>query len=591
MEKAARRYTTWVLGLHLLMLVALVVMVIFASNEIYSKARRQALDQVKVRQELLAAQSARGIEYFYRSVLNDLELHRRAVASGGRTGDLGPLMWEQLRGRAMRLFEVRGVDLDSVTAEYGDEDKTSARDILAKARPALLAMNGQAGITDTYDFNGVPAALAVMPIKSVERHMLVAVVPTRAMETRFLNDLNEPENIGALVLDDHMIVRSAEHRHLVGVNMAQANDPRVRAVAEEAVKTGQRSTREFLEPIRFEGGVHEPAMVTAQPIDLPDGKRWWLGVSSTLADVDTAVGAFFRRVAIGAGLVILAMTAVLVSTSTQMIRGRLRLERFQRETLTRELDQAREIQLLWLPERQGVKIPIDIAAVNRPASHVSGDFYNWFELGDGRACVVIGDVTGHGLPAAFLMATTQLLVRTIITRVFDPGQCLREINRQLCTHVFSGQFVTLLVMLIDTERNVVELATAGHPAPLVGSGDEFEPLPVEPQLVIAVDEDVPYKTQRFQMKPGTSLLLYTDGMTDVQAPDGSRLGAEGVQKALYGSFTKAQTLLDTVLDTVEGFRAGREMADDLTLVAVQLAGRPAAPPARTDFDTEELATR
>ena len=190
MEKAARRYTTWVLGLHLLMLVALVVMVIFASNEIYSKARRQALDQVKVRQELLAAQSARGIEYFYRSVLNDLELHRRAVASGGRTGDLGPLMWEQLRGRAMRLFEVRGVDLDSVTAEYGDEDKTSARDILAKARPALLAMNGQAGITDTYDFNGVPAALAVMPIKSVERHMLVAVVPTRAMETRFLNDLN-----------------------------------------------------------------------------------------------------------------------------------------------------------------------------------------------------------------------------------------------------------------------------------------------------------------------------------------------------------------------------------------------------------------
>ena len=589
MEKAARRYTTYVLGLHLLMLGLLVVLVILASNEVYSKARRQALDQVKVRQEMLAAQSARGIEYFYRSILNDLELHRRAVASGGRTGDLGPLMWEQLRGRAVRLFEVRGNQLGNVTAEFGDEDKTSARDILAKAGADLLAMDGP-GITNTYDFNGTHAALAVMPIKSVERHVLVAVVPTRSIDTRFLNDLNEPDNIGALVLDDKMIVLSAEDRYLVGVNMAQANDPRVRSVAEEAMKTGQRSTREFLSPIQFDGGVHEPAMVTAQPIDLPDGKRWWLGVSSTLAEVDTAVGAFFRRVVIGAGVVIFAMTAILVSTSTQMIRGRLRLERFQREMLTRELDQAREIQLLWLPERQGAKIPLDIAAVNRPASHVSGDFYNWFELGDGRACVVIGDVTGHGLPAAFLMATTQLLVRTIITRVFDPGQCLREINRQLCTHVFSGQFVTLLVMLIDAERNVIELATAGHPAPFVGSGDEFVPLPVEPQLVIAVDEDVPYKTQRFQMKPGTSLLLYTDGVTDVQAPDGSRLGAEGVQKALYGSFTKAQTLLDTVLDTVEVFRAGREMADDLTVVAVQLTGEP-APAARADFDTEELATR
>ena len=589
MEKAARRYTTYVLGLHLLMLVLLVVLVIFASNEVYSKARRQALDQVRVRQEMLAAQSARGIEYFYRSILNDLELHRRAVASGGRTGDLGPLMWEQLRGRAVRLFEVRGIALDNVTNEFGDEDKTSARDILAKARADLLAMDGPA-ITNTYDFNGTQAALAVMPIKSVERHMLVAVVPTRSIETRFLNDLNQPENIGAIVLDDKMIVLSAEDRLLVGVNMAQADDPRVRSVAELSVQTGQRSTREFLEPIHFKNTVGDPAMVTAQPIDLPDGKKWWLAVSSTLAEVDTAVGAFFRRVVIGAGVVIFAMTAILVSTSTQMIRGRLRLERFQRETLTRELDQAREIQLLWLPERQGVQIPIDIAAVNRPASHVSGDFYNWFELGDGRACVVIGDVTGHGLPAAFLMATTQLLVRTIITRVFDPGQCLREINRQLCTHVFSGQFVTLLVMLIDTERNVVELATAGHPAPFVGSGDEFVPLPVEPQLVIAVDDDVPYKTQRFQMKPGTSLLLYTDGVTDVQAPDGSRLGAEGVQKALYGSFTKAQTLLDTVLDTVEVFRAGREMADDLTLVAVQLTGKP-APAARSDFDTEELATR
>src|SRR5688572_25055134 len=194
MEQAARRYTTWVLGLHLMVLGLLVVIVIFASNEVYSKARRQALDQVRVRQEMLAAQSARGIEYFYRSVLNDLELQRRAVASGGRTGDLGPLMWEQLRGRAVRLFEVRGNDLANVTAEFGDEDKTTARDIIAKARDELLAQT-EPGITNTYDFNGTHAALAVMPVKSSERRMLVAVIPTRSIETRFLNDLNEPDNI------------------------------------------------------------------------------------------------------------------------------------------------------------------------------------------------------------------------------------------------------------------------------------------------------------------------------------------------------------------------------------------------------------
>src|SRR5687767_6451159 len=167
METAARRYTTYVLGLHLLMLALLVVLVIFASNEVYAKARRQALDQALVRQEMLAAQSARGIEYFYRSILNDLELQRRAVARGGRTGDLGPLMWEQLRGRAARLFEVHGDDLSDVAAEFGDEDKTTARDIINKARAELLAVT-EPSITSTYDFNGVHAALAVMPIRSSE---------------------------------------------------------------------------------------------------------------------------------------------------------------------------------------------------------------------------------------------------------------------------------------------------------------------------------------------------------------------------------------------------------------------------------------
>ena len=197
-------------------------------------------------------------------------------------------------------------------------------------------------------------------------------------------------------------------------------------------------------------------MATIQPVDLPDGKEWWLGVSSSLADAEASVARFFRRALIGAAFIVAAMTAILVSTSTQIIRGRLRLERVQREMLTSELNQAREIQLMWLPEQQKTQVPIDIAAVNRPASHVSGDFYNWFELPDGRVCIVIGDVTGHGLSAAFLMATTQLLVRAIITRIPDPGQCLTETNRLLCTHVFSGQFVTLLVLILDPRKNTKE---------------------------------------------------------------------------------------------------------------------------------------
>src|SRR5205814_3971727 len=149
--------------------------------------------------------------------------------------------------------------------------------------------------------------------------------------------------------------------------------------------------------------------------------------------------------------------------------------------------QAREIQLNWLPEQPCSMQLLDLAAINTPASHVSGDFYNWFELPDGRVVVTIGDVTGHGMAAAFLMATPQLLVRTTMPRLNDPGLCLEEVNRQLCTMVFSGQFVTMLLLVLDLEHNQIEVATAGHPPPLVGEGEAFRELRVDPQLVLGIE--------------------------------------------------------------------------------------------------------
>src|SRR5439155_23598447 len=145
-----------------------------------------------------------------------------------------------------------------------------------------------------------------------------------------------------------------------------------------------------------------------------------------------------------------------------------------------------------------------------------------------------------------------------------------------------GQFITLLVIVLDPQRNTIELATAGHPAPLVGTGDALTPLSVAPQLVLAVDHDVVYRTQRFDLPAGASLLLYTDGVTDVQSPGGSRMAEDALQKSVYGRFRSAADIVTAVLDVIDAFRAGREPADDLTLVAIQLQAKtippePAAP--------------
>ena len=246
--------------------------------------------------------------------------------------------------------------------------------------------------------------------------------------------------------------------------------------------------------------------------------------------------------------------------------------------LTRELSQARDIQLAWLPDRQPSGGMIDIAAINSPASHISGDFYNWFELPDGRVAVTIGDVTGHGMAAAFLMATTQLLVRNTMMRIGDPGRCLEEVNRQLCVQVFNGQFVTMSLLILDIPNAQMEVATAGHPSPLLADGESFQPLPLEPQLVLGVDRDTKYETEKYPLSPEASLLLYTDGVVECPDVQFTRFGKERLRGALYGRYDTAQAILDRVVNAVDAFRGTRMLDDDLTLVAVQLQPLPARAP-------------
>jgi sigma-B regulation protein RsbU (phosphoserine phosphatase) len=219
----------------------------------------------------------------------------------------------------------------------------------------------------------------------------------------------------------------------------------------------------------------------------------------------------------------------------------------------------------------------DVAAINIPASHISGDFYNWFELPDGRLVVTVGDVTGHGMSAAFLMATTQLLVRNTLCRVGDPGRCLEEVNDQLCVQVFNGQFVTMLILVLDVAAAQVEIASAGHPAPLLADGESFQPLPIESQLVLGVERGSSFTTQRRPLPPGASLLLYTDGVVDCVSSTGGRFGAEDLRRALYGRYDSAQAMLDAVATRIAAFRGNCELIDDLTLVAIQLPPASAPP--------------
>jgi len=599
MEHESRIYARKIFLAHLALIVVVLGVVVLGAMQIYSSARHQAVEQAGMRQELLATQTSRGIESFYTSIISDLELLRRAdpeetfsaATTRPNLRTFTPLLWNQLNGRVSALLVydrgARPLDKRLRILEPAPTDQTpaqiarltveaqiligSANDWMERlTRPAisrLLQVRPGSVLLGQGQSGGVN--LVCVPFVDGGRRLLVAVVPAPQVQIRFLPQAAERRATSATLVDDNMAVIASTSPPLVGTNLKEIDDPTARQLAVNFWSNPKAHSEPFEESITIAGSTLPPHLITVVPVMLPQ-TTWCLLVTSPMSDVDAVVQGIFRTVSYWATFLVVSMTAVLFSTALQMIRSRMRVERLRHQLLTRELSQAREIQLNWLPSGHSAGAALDIAAVNQPASHISGDFYNWFDLPDGRQVITIGDVSGHGMPAAFLMATTQLLVRTTMPGCGEPAACLREINRQLCTQVFHGQFVTMLILVLDLEEGILDVASAGHAAPLVSQdGGPFAPLPLPAELVLAVDDQQDYQPHRFKLAARTSILLYTDGVVDVQNEKAQRLEPGKLAEFVNGNFGSAQAMIDQVVARVAEFRGRRQLEDDLTLVAIQ----------------------
>ena len=598
MEHAARRYVRWVLTIHLGLLVVVAAGLLLVAREVYERSRQQAMDEARTRHELLARQTARAIDGHYSAILADLKLLSYAkkderVAEGLKgLWVLAPVLWSEMGQRVSHLLRIDPKTMEAfATYPEGAAAKIKATQILAdpSTRDWLLGIKGPT-ISGYKPDGGGGYHLAAVPV-SYDGSVLVAVVPFGSVQRLFLDSVNERDGIAAHFLEQNAPAPPAAMAGFPEVLLFAdwIPDKPVAQLTRQYLADNRRGTEIVNVPVAGytpgsrDGGlaadtkseVKKPRMFTLEPLNLPGGHSAVL-ISSWLSNVDAVVNATFRRAALGTALVLVVVTGIIASTSVQLIRGRLRLERERHAMLRKEIDQARQIQLAWLPSAdRGCDNPCSIAAANKPASHVSGDFYDWFDLDGCKVAVTIGDVTGHGMAAAFLMATTQLLVRTAIRRSGDPGACLDEVNRQLCGHGFGGQFVTMLVAVVNTDSGEVEIASAGHYPPLVSDNGTLHPLPMDGNFVLGVEPDAPFATERFALSPGASLLLYTDGVIEARDPAGEHFTAARLRRALAGDHPTAQSMIDAVIAAVETFRGPRDLQDDLTLVALQLQPAPA----------------
>ncbi len=238
--------------------------------------------------------------------------------------------------------------------------------------------------------------------------------------------------------------------------------------------------------------------------------------------------------------------------------------------LKAELDIARALQIAILPSKFPAKSGCDGAARMVPASTMGGDFYDYIELPDGQVGLVMADVSGKGVPAAFFMAVARTNLRELAMHHAEPAACLAHTNDVLCTQNPMELFVTVFYCIFDPASGVLRYANGGHNPPYVRRADgSIEVLSGAGGLVLGAMPGVEYQNHTLQLRFGDRLVLYTDGVTEAfnhvdEAYGEKRLIAE-VQAHGNGS---AEALVERICRSLTTFSGTAPQSDDITLTVL-----------------------
>lgn len=236
------------------------------------------------------------------------------------------------------------------------------------------------------------------------------------------------------------------------------------------------------------------------------------------------------------------------------------------------LDIAAEVQRNFLPDSAPAIEGLDMAGVSRFCEETGGDFYDFISVGKG-VLAVVGDVVGHGLESALLMASTRSSLRQAAETISNPAHILEAVNRQLCADTQkSGQFVTCVIIMLDTENHTISWATAGHPPPLrfCRNSGSLSSL-VGKDLALGVEASWEYTAHDTEwLKPGESIMLISDGVVEAEGKDGmfgmKRLEASIAQNAT--SSISAEKMSNGIVSDVLNHAIDGKVDDDTTLVVV-----------------------
>ena len=219
-------------------------------------------------------------------------------------------------------------------------------------------------------------------------------------------------------------------------------------------------------------------------------------------------------------------------------------------------------------------LDFDIYASMKPAKEVGGDFYNFFLVDEDHLAMIIGDVSGKGIPAALFMMVTNILVSNRAQMGGSPSEILTYVNRRLCEHNRADMFVTLWLGILDIRTGKVVASNAGHEYPAVGRAGNFGFLKDRHGFVVGGLIGAKYTDYEILMKPGDMLFVYTDGVPEATNGANEMFGADRMLSALNSEpVTNPEKIIRNMQNAVDGFVAGAEQFDDLTMLCIEYKGR------------------